>query len=158
MKKKMMPSARGRGRPPLLRAAARNVRIPREHASTRFSAVASGTRETMDFAGTGILIEEPNPTGSRPSDLIGLCKQHMRPRPPNISTEAIEATRRRQREERRTQNGPKRHKGKPTEALRGQRGGDQRSLRSETTGRESASTEKPGREAARPTPGLVYDS
>ena len=35
----------------------------------------------MDFAGTGILIEEPNPTGSRPSDLIGLCKQHTKPHP-----------------------------------------------------------------------------
>ena len=26
--------------------------------------------------GTGILFTEPNPTGSRPSDLIGLCRQH----------------------------------------------------------------------------------
>ena len=26
--------------------------------------------------GTGILLEEPNPTGSRPRDLIGLCRQH----------------------------------------------------------------------------------
>ena len=33
--------------------------------------------------GTGILFEEPNPTGSRPSDLIGLEEQHMKPHPPN---------------------------------------------------------------------------
>ena len=26
--------------------------------------------------GTGILFEEPNPTGSRPRDLIGLCELH----------------------------------------------------------------------------------
>ena len=40
--------------------------------------------------GTGILFEEPNPTGSRPSDLIGLCGigvsfkvgQHTKPHPP----------------------------------------------------------------------------
>ena len=31
--------------------------------------------------GTGILFEEPNPTGSRPSDLIGLCRQHTKPHP-----------------------------------------------------------------------------
>ena len=34
--------------------------------------------------GTGILFEEPNPTGSRPRDLIGLCKQQTKPRPPNV--------------------------------------------------------------------------
>ena len=47
--------------------------------------------------GTGILFEEPNPTGSRPSDLIGLYRkwqrekrplferetEHLRIRPPN---------------------------------------------------------------------------
>ena len=32
--------------------------------------------------GTGISFEEPNPTGSRPRDLIGLYKQHMRPHSP----------------------------------------------------------------------------
>ena len=44
-----------------------------------------------------ILFEEPKPTGSRPSDLIGLYKQHMKHHPPNThkggqgeSTEAIE--------------------------------------------------------------------
>ena len=29
-----------------------------------------------------ILFEESNPTGSRPRDLIGLYKQHMKPHPP----------------------------------------------------------------------------
>ena len=33
--------------------------------------------------GTGILSEEPNPTGSRPRDLIGLYKQQKKPHPPN---------------------------------------------------------------------------
>ena len=31
----------------------------------------------------GILFEEPRPTGSRPRDLIGLCKQQRKPHPPN---------------------------------------------------------------------------
>ena len=31
------------------------------------------------LCGTGILFEEPNPTGSRPSDLFGLEEQHMKP-------------------------------------------------------------------------------
>ena len=31
----------------------------------------------------GILFEEPNPTGSRPRDLIGLYKQQKKPHPPN---------------------------------------------------------------------------
>ena len=30
------------------------------------------------FVWHGILFEEPNPTGSRPSDLIGLYKQHVK--------------------------------------------------------------------------------
>ena len=45
----------------------------------------------MDFTGTGILFEEPNPTGSRPRctrDLIGLYKQHMTPPPPNTQGRA----------------------------------------------------------------------
>ena len=33
--------------------------------------------------GTGILFEEPNPTGSRPRDLIGLYKQQRKSHPPN---------------------------------------------------------------------------
>ena len=32
-------------------------------------------REKGGFYGTGIVFEEPNPTGSRPSDLIGLYKK-----------------------------------------------------------------------------------
>ena len=57
--------------------------------------------ENVGLYGTGILFEEPNPTGSRSSDRIGLNKQQMRPHPRNThqggqgeSTEAIEATRR----------------------------------------------------------------
>ena len=38
--------------------------------------------------GTGILFEEPNPTGSRPRDLIGLYKQHRKPHPPNTQGRA----------------------------------------------------------------------
>ena len=41
-----------------------------------------GGRERW-FVWHGILFEGPNPTGSRPSDLIGLYKQHMKPQPPN---------------------------------------------------------------------------
>ena len=36
----------------------------------------------------GILFEEPNPTGSRPIDLIGLFRQHMKPHPPNTQGRA----------------------------------------------------------------------
>ena len=38
--------------------------------------------------GTGILFEEPNPTGSRPSDLIGLYRQQKKPHPPNTQGRA----------------------------------------------------------------------
>ena len=38
--------------------------------------------------GTGILFEEPNPTGSRPRDLIGLYRQHTKPHPPNTQGRA----------------------------------------------------------------------
>ena len=41
-------------------------------------------RERRWFVWHGILFEEPNPTGSRPSDLIGLYKQHMQPHPRNV--------------------------------------------------------------------------
>ena len=34
------------------------------------------------FGGTGILFEEPNPTGSRPSDLIGLDTKWQRAKRP----------------------------------------------------------------------------
>ena len=36
----------------------------------------------------GILFKEPKPTGSRPSDLIGLEEQHMKPHPPNTQGRA----------------------------------------------------------------------
>ena len=45
-------------------------------------------REREWFVWPGILFEEPNPTGSRPSDLIGLCKQHTKPHPPNTQGRA----------------------------------------------------------------------
>ena len=77
------------------------------------------TREGKESVWHVILFEEPNPTGSRPSDIIELYTQHMKPHLPTThkggqgeSTEAIEDTRRRQRatrrrqgEERRTENG-----------------------------------------------------
>ena len=47
--------------------------------------------------GTGILFEEPNPTGSRPRDLIGLYKQHMKPHPPEHTRKGKERARRRAR-------------------------------------------------------------
>ena len=40
-------------------------------------------RERRWFVWHGILFEEPNPTGSRPRDLIGLYRQHTKPHPPN---------------------------------------------------------------------------
>ena len=36
----------------------------------------------------GILFEEPNPTGSRQSDLIGLYRQQKKPHPPNTQGRA----------------------------------------------------------------------
>ena len=47
------------------------------------------TRGERWFVWHGILFEEPNPTGSRPSDLIGLYKQHMKPHPPNTQDYCI---------------------------------------------------------------------
>ena len=40
-------------------------------------------------AGTGILFKEPNPTGSRPRDLIGLCMP-THETPPNLAGNFIE--------------------------------------------------------------------
>ena len=46
---------------------------------SRHNLVRRGERER---GGTGILFEEPNPTGSRPRDLIGLCRtRKRRPQP-----------------------------------------------------------------------------
>ena len=36
----------------------------------------------------GILFEEPNPTGNRPRDLIGLEEQQKKPHPPNTQGRA----------------------------------------------------------------------
>ena len=38
-----------------------------------------GQERNIVLYGTGILFEEPNPTGSRPRDLIGLCKRTETP-------------------------------------------------------------------------------
>ena len=43
----------------------------------------SAQREGAEFP-----FEEPNPTGSRPRDLIGLCRQHTKPHPPNTQGRA----------------------------------------------------------------------
>ena len=40
------------------------------------------------FVWHGILFEEPNPTGSRPSDLLGLYRQQKKPHPPNTQGRA----------------------------------------------------------------------
>ena len=43
--------------------------------SSSFSHLEDTVRRERERAGTGFLFEEPNPTGSRPSDLIGLCRK-----------------------------------------------------------------------------------
>ena len=45
-------------------------------------------RERRWFVWHGILFEEPNPTGSRPRDLIGLYRQQKKPHPPNTQGRA----------------------------------------------------------------------
>ena len=45
-------------------------------------------REKDRACGTGISFEEPNSTGSRPSDLIGLYKQQTKSHPPNMPERA----------------------------------------------------------------------
>ena len=54
-------------------------------------------RENAGVYGTGILVEEPNPTGSRPSDLIGLEEQHRKPHPPQHTRKGKEKAQRRAR-------------------------------------------------------------
>ena len=44
---------------------------------------SQGGQRYVGMYGTGILFEEPNPTGSRPRDLIGLYKHERKPHPPN---------------------------------------------------------------------------
>ena len=88
----------------------------------------------------GILFEEPNPTGSRPRDLIGLYKQQKKPHPPNTVNTQGRARREHGGEqghpgeaESHTEDREKMEGPKIAEALRRQRGGDQRSLRPERT-------------------------
>ena len=66
--------------------------------------------------GTGILFEEPNPTGSRPRDLIGFYKQQRKPHPPNTQERARAA-----RERRSGRNGAKGRRRKPPEMGTGRR-------------------------------------
>ena len=60
------------------------------HVSPLCHAVIEGKREReRESCGTGILFEEPNPTGSRPRGLIGLYKrwqQEERPQPAKKSS------------------------------------------------------------------------
>ena len=69
--------------------------------------------KNVDWHGTGILFEEPNPTGSRSRDLPGLYK----------TTETPEGTKRGRPKKpgggRENEKGPKRRKGKPTEIPEG---------------------------------------
>ena len=50
--------------------------------------VAANMINVCWFVWHGILFEEPNPTGSRPSDIIGLEEQHMKAHPPNTKGRA----------------------------------------------------------------------
>ena len=99
------------------------------------------------FYGTAFYLKNPTHPGNRPRDLIGLEEQQKKPHRPNTQGRA-------RRERGGEQGHPVEAEGHPEEAgggrermegpkiakaLRGQRGGDQRSLRPETTGRESAS-------------------
>ena len=45
-------------------------------------------RENDGLYGTDVLFEEPNPTGSRPRDLIGLYRQQKKTDPPNTQGRA----------------------------------------------------------------------
>ena len=62
---------------------------PHHHLSTTFPLLRERERE-RESCGTGILFEEPNPTGSRPSDLIGLYRRWQpkkrRPQPAKRSS------------------------------------------------------------------------
>ena len=70
-----------------------------------------GERGKIVLHGTRILFEEPNPTGSRPRDLIGLYKQQRKPHPPNTQERARGKQPRKEKR-------PKRRKGEPTEIPR----------------------------------------
>ena len=47
--------------------------------SGRYSDDKHHHHQSLGLCGTGILFEEPTPAGSRPRDLIGLCKQLSSP-------------------------------------------------------------------------------
>ena len=64
----------------------------------KLNTAISVTRERwFVWHGNFILFEEPNPSGSRPSDLIGLEEQHMKPHPPQHTRKGKEKAQRRAR-------------------------------------------------------------
>ena len=62
-----------------------------------FSAISATRERWFVWHGNFILFEEPNPSGSRPSDLIGLEEQHMKPHPPQHTRKGKEKAQRRAR-------------------------------------------------------------
>ena len=104
------------------------------------------TRGERWFVWHGILFEEPNPTGSRPSDLIGLYRQQKKPHPPNTQGRA-------RREHGGEQGHPEEAESHPEEAERrrkdreqegGEGGGDQESP--EGAGRREGAKQREDRE------------
>ena len=57
------------------------VRINGHFGFTPLVLSPSRSHDGMEAGRTGILFQEPNPTGSRQRDLIGLVGQHTKPRP-----------------------------------------------------------------------------
>ena len=57
--------------------------------SSPLRALVSRRYNSKHHHGTGILFEEFNPTGSRPSDLIGLYQKHMKPHPAEHTTSPL---------------------------------------------------------------------
>ena len=99
-----------------------------------------------ESGGTGILFEEPNPTGSRPRDLIELYRQQKKPHPPNTQGRA-------RREHGGEQGHPEEAESHPEEAERRKRKGTETADQQQVVRRKIW-----GSAAARPTltPGLVY--
>ena len=79
-----------------------------------FSAISATRERWFVWHGNFILFEEPNPSGSRPSDLIGLEEQHMKPHPPNTQGRA-------RRKHRGEEGNPEEAKSHPEEAERRRR-------------------------------------
>ena len=101
----------------------------------------------------GILFEEPNPTGSRPRDLIGLYEQQRKTHPPNTQERARAATERRS-----GRNGAKGMRRNPPEMGTGRRrprkprgGRKERRTQTEQGSRRVGWRNSRGSAAARPT-------